>query len=116
MDPKELASNYEEAIDDLTESVEKNGKTFDIHSQEGRDNAEALRNLAEAIKEIRNNTIETTKDVETANSVYGQQVEALRKQAIAMGMSKKEANDFAAALLAVQSRLRSKSGRLACWT
>lgn len=98
MDPQQLLSNYIENIDRLTESVEENGKHWDLNSEAGRRNQEAIRNIAESIKEIRDKTIELTGDVQGANTVYYEQVEALRQQAIKLGMSKQAANEMAAAL------------------
>jgi hypothetical protein len=105
MDPQELASNYQEAIDELTKSVAENGKTLDLNSEAGRSNAEAIRNTAEAIKEIRNNTIENTGDVAAANTVYEQQVEALRKQMMALGFSRKAADEMAESLRAIPAKV-----------
>ncbi len=98
MDSREVARNYQEAIDDLTESVAKNGTSLDEGSEAGRANAEALDNLATKIKDTRENTILMTGDVEGANAAYLQQVEALRQQALKLGLSKQAADDLAAGL------------------
>ncbi len=44
------AINVEQAIDDLTKSLEENGNTFDIHEQKGRNNKRALDDLIGSIK------------------------------------------------------------------
>lgn len=105
LDPIELASNYQEAIDDLTESIRENGGTLDLNTEKGRANSEALRNLAESIGAIRSNTIETTGDVAAANAVYDQQVDALRRQMVALGMSKQAADAWAASLRSIPSKV-----------
>lgn len=98
MDSREVARNYQEAIDELTESVKEHGTSLDIGTEAGRTNSEALDNLATKIKDARENTILMTGDVAGANTVYYEQVEALRQQAIKLGFSKQAANDLAAGL------------------
>jgi tetratricopeptide (TPR) repeat protein len=99
MNSREVARNYQEAIDDLNESVAKNGPTLDIGTEAGRENAEMLDKLSEAIKEAREDTIRNTGDVYAANEAYFRQVEALRQQAIKLGMSRQAADELAAALI-----------------
>lgn len=94
-DSREVARNYQEAIDDLTESVKEHGTSLDIGTEAGRSNSAALDNLAQKIKDARENTILMTGDVAGANTVYYEQVEALRQQAIKLGLSKQEANNLA---------------------
>lgn len=101
MDSRELARNYQESIDDLTESVNKHGKSLDISTDKGRANAEALDKQAEAIKAIRDDMIRKTGDVAAADAAFLQMVETLRKQALALGMNKDAVNDFINALLAM---------------
>ncbi|HZM83766.1 MAG TPA: hypothetical protein VFC19_49235 [Candidatus Limnocylindrales bacterium] len=108
MDSREVARNYQEAIDDLTESVNKHGASLDIGTEAGRANAETLDRLAESIKETRDNTVLMTGDVEGANTVYRQQVEALRQQAVRLGMSKQAANDLATELLNIPARVATE--------
>lgn len=43
---------YQQAIDDLTESFKRNGHSLDIGTQEGRDNARALDEVARAAKDL----------------------------------------------------------------
>lgn len=99
MDSREVARNYQEAIDDLTESVKENGTSLDIGTEAGRANQEALDKLANEIKEARENTILMTGDVALANEAYFRQVEALRQQAIKLGLSRQAADELAAALI-----------------
>lgn len=108
IDSREVARNYQEAIDDLTESVKGHGSSLDIGTEAGRANSEALDNLATKIKETRENTILTTGDVEAANTVYYQQVEALRQQAIKLGMSKQAANDLATELRNIPTQVATE--------
>lgn len=44
----EAASQYQEALDKITESLKKNGRTIDIHTEKGRANRDALRDIAKA--------------------------------------------------------------------
>lgn len=49
---REATSNYEAAIDDLSESIEKNGETLDLTTEKGRANDAAVRAQAEALDEL----------------------------------------------------------------
>lgn len=42
---REAESNYQAAIDDLNASIKENGKTLDLHTEKGRANDAAVRNL-----------------------------------------------------------------------
>lgn len=46
IDASEAAVAFEQAVDDATAAVKKNGKTLDIDSQKGRDNKQALDGIA----------------------------------------------------------------------
>jgi hypothetical protein len=107
-DSRKLARNYQEAIDDLTDSVKKHGNSLDRGTAAGRANEQALDNLAQSIIEVRNNTIETTGDVYAANTVYYQQVEALRQQALRLGLSKEAANQLAAELRGIPGQVETE--------
>lgn len=108
MDSREVARDYQQTIDDLTESVRENGTSLDIGTEAGRANQEALDNLAEKIKDARENTILMTGDVGAANTVYYQQVEALRQQAIRLGLSKQEANNLATELSSIPRQVETE--------
>lgn len=101
MDPRELARNYQAAIDDLTESVRENGKSFDISTEKGRNNDKALQDYIETIKAIREQTIKTTDDVALADRVYNDQVNTLYRQMIALGMNATQAGILRDTLLSI---------------
>lgn len=58
--------DYQAAIDDLTESVKENGRTFDISTKAGRDNRQAAIDLASSIRELQLAHIRETGDVDAA--------------------------------------------------
>lgn len=95
---QELASNYQEAIDNLADSVKEHGATLDLDTEAGRSNAKALRDQAEAIKAIRQDIIAKTGDVGLADAAFNQMVDTLYRQMVALGLNKQEADKFAAAL------------------
>jgi len=101
---QELASNYQESIDSLTESVEENGKSLDLNNKHGRENAAALREQAEAIKAIRQDMIDKTGDVTSANKVFDDLTEKLRQQAYALGLNKQAVDAFIAALKGIPAQ------------
>ncbi len=104
MDPRELASNYQAAIDDLTKSVQENGKSLDIRTEQGRANEKALQGQAEAIMAVIKDMYDRTGDITATNSAFDQMVETLRKQATQLGMNKQGVEEFIAALREAQRR------------
>lgn len=104
MDPKELASNYQEAIDELTKSVEKNGKTLDIRTEQGRANEAQLRAQADAIFAIAKDMFNKTGDIAATDAAFSQMVETLRRQAYQLGLNKAQVDAFIATLKAVEGQ------------
>ncbi|GIH07430.1 hypothetical protein Rhe02_54970 [Rhizocola hellebori] len=92
MDINQATIAYERAIDDLTESVEENGKSLDAREEKGRANRGAILDEIQAIKDLRDANIDNKMSVEDANALYEQQIETLRKNAIKLGLNKDEVN------------------------
>jgi hypothetical protein len=94
---RDAAIAYEQAIDDLTESLKQNGLTTDIGTQKGRDNAKAIDDVAKAAYRTREAMIAqaggqnaSAQAVQSANDAYRRQIDALRAQLLAAGMSKQQ--------------------------
>lgn len=94
---------YEEAIDGLSESVKENGRSMDIGSEKGRNNARALLEVFEAARRTYDANIASGMSAEEAGRKYQAQIEAARRTAIAAGMAADEVNRLAAAQRALPS-------------
>ena len=92
MDINQATIAYERAIDDLTESVQENGRSLDAREEKGRANRGAILDQIQAIKDLRQANIDNNMDVADANALYEQQIETLRKNAIKLGLNKDEVN------------------------
>lgn len=86
----EATIHYEESIDKLTEAVKENGKTLDVGTEKGRAVREAVLGEIQAAADLRDATIKKTGATAEANNTYVAQIELLKKQAIALGLSKAE--------------------------
>lgn len=81
------AIGWEQALDDLSASVDENGRTLDIHGQKGRDNARALEAAAQAAYQVRDANIASTHDIDGANKQYSAQIDTLYRLARSLGLS-----------------------------
>lgn len=104
MDSREATRAYEEAIDDLSDSVAENGRTLDVRIKQGRENQAALDREAQAIKGIRDANIANNMSVDDANAIYYRQLEALRKQAYQLGLNKQMVDAFIDSLKAIPAK------------
>jgi len=93
--------DFEQSLDDLTESLKENGRTLDINSQKGRDNQSALKDAAIALVEQRKQTILLTGDTEAANATFETNRQRLIDAAIAGGLTRAAFDDLTAAILSV---------------
>lgn len=97
----EASANFEQSIDDLSESLTKNGTTLDLATQEGRDNQAALLDGVEAAKEHAAAIYEDTKNIDDANAVLATQKQKLIdtiKQFDAAGLEAGAYDDILAAI------------------
>lgn len=69
LNTRDAARALEESYDALTESIEQNGTSLDIGTEQGRANEEALDAIAQAAKEAAASTLEQTGSQEQANAV-----------------------------------------------
>lgn len=84
---QENAIGLEQSYDDLSDSLKKNGKNFDIHTQKGRDNYRALLNVIKANKDIYDTMIANNATAEEAANAWNTNTDALRRQLKAAGLS-----------------------------
>jgi hypothetical protein len=99
LDGREAERQFQQAVDDATAAVKENGRTLDTNTEKGRTNANALDAIAvatyakhEAAKQAKWSADGLTRVLETGSA-------ALVKQAIAFGMSEKDAIDYANSVL-----------------
>lgn len=94
MNVDKAAIRYQQAIDDLTETLRENGRTLDINTQKGRDNREAILDVVSAIEASRDAAIKaaqgSVEGTEAANRAYNKQLDALREQLRLLGYNKAE--------------------------
>ncbi|MDR6907465.1 TP901 family phage tail tape measure protein [Agromyces sp. 3263] len=88
----------QQSLDDFTASIEENGQTLDITTQEGRDNQAALDGIAEAYKEAAAATVENTGKQEDAIPVIEAGRQAVIDAGIAAGLSQTAAELYADSL------------------
>jgi hypothetical protein len=85
----------EAAVDDATQSVKDNGKTLDKNTEKGRNNRQALRNLASSSLAYREKLIEQGASQKRVTNATMDAREAFIKTATKMGATKKEAERLA---------------------
>ncbi len=90
---------WEQALDDFTASVKENGRTLDITTQAGRNNANALLELANAALRTREDQIALTGDVDAAQAAFEKQRAKIYEVARQMGLGEQATKDLIAALL-----------------
>lgn len=90
---------WEQAIDDFTESVKENGRSLKLTEQAGRDNANALINLAQVALRTRTEQINMGVEVGVAQQKFEQQRAAIYELARQMKLGKVETDRIVGALL-----------------
>jgi hypothetical protein len=81
---------YEQALDDLSESVKNNGKSLDITGQKGRDNTRALKSAIEAAREKYDADVLLNGVTDENSAAYQRNLEQIRKNAAALGLNKQQ--------------------------
>lgn len=90
---------WEQSIDDLSDSIKENGRNWDITTQKGRDNTNALLESIDAAKRVRDANIANGESVASANAKYQAQIAYLEQVAIKAGLTKAQFDAMTAALL-----------------
>jgi hypothetical protein len=94
LDADNAAINYQQNIDDLTESVKQNGRSLDINTQAGRNNKRTLDQLVGSIEANYEENIKLGKGTHEANLTFLAQEGALQRQMKALGFSKQAIDDY----------------------
>lgn len=101
--------SWEESLDRITASIKENGRTLDIRTEKGRNNA---REFLNALQIAEDRTVDLLRrgaiTNEQAVSQYDQQTEALRRMAIQAGLSEEEFNALFGEMIDV-ARIRLNS-------
>jgi hypothetical protein len=91
-------TRLEQAIDDATAAARENGHTLDVNTAKGRNNRNALAQLAEQTMATRDATLAQTHSASAAEAVMQRGYNAFIKAARGMGVSKREADALARSL------------------
>lgn len=78
---------YKEGLTDLKEELRDGARTLNINSQEGRDNASAVLDQIERIKELRDARIEHGMSLDEANGKYKTDIQGLRDTLTQLGFN-----------------------------
>lgn len=101
MDSRQQVAAYQQAIDDLDEHMQDTTATLDLNTQAGRDNQDALFELARSGLDAATGMVQLGEDSDAVSGhlqgLYDQVYEAAR----GMGASKKEAGDLAREILSI---------------
>lgn len=92
---------FQEQIDKLSESVKENGKSLDIGTEAGRENAKILLALAQNAIKTRDTQIALTGDVENSQIEFEKQRKAIYDSAKQMGLSEAATKNLIGALLLI---------------
>lgn len=83
----EAATEFRSSLADLQESIKKNGASFDINTEKGRENRGAFTSAAQSALDLANAQIEAGASVEKTTARLRDNIKELRAEAIAAGMS-----------------------------
>lgn len=92
---RDASRQFEQAVDDLTESIATNGNTLDIGTEQGRNNERAIDDLAQATLDLSDKTLKQTGRQEDANDVIRRGRENLIQQIGTFGITGQAAEDYA---------------------
>jgi hypothetical protein len=93
--------DFVRALDGLTESVLKNGRSLDITNEAGRKNSEQLLKLAQIAITTRQTQIDLTGDVESAQVAFEKQRAEIYNLAKQMGLSESKTEELIGAMLRI---------------
>lgn len=101
---RDAQRGYQEAIDNATASLKENGKTLDISNAKGRANQAALDSIASSANSVTKAMMENGASNRAVVSTYEAQRAGLIRTATAFGMTRKQAEAYAAKVLAIPKR------------
>lgn len=93
--------DFQQGIIDLTESVRENGRSLNIHTQAGIDNARVLLQLANTALRTRADTIALTGEVDRAEAAFQAQAAQIRQVASDLGLSETATENLIGELLRI---------------
>lgn len=99
LDLREANIQYQAALDDLTDSISENGRQWDIGTEAGRKNNDALNDAIKKAVDVRDAQIAMGVQSGVANKQLEDQIKKLRDQALAAGASKTEVDKLIGALM-----------------
>lgn len=95
MDIAATADDFEEAIDNLTQSLKDNGTTIDSGTEKGRANRDAFREAINTAQDYRSKTIELTGATEEANAEFATEIARIEGIASKAGITKQQLLEMA---------------------
>ncbi|QNJ55534.1 tape measure protein [Microbacterium phage Phinky] len=95
---RDASRNFEQATDDLADSIAENGNTLDRTTEQGRRNEAAVDDLAAATLRYSDETLKNTGNQEAANAVIADGRQRLIEQLDAFGITGAEAEAYADSL------------------
>lgn len=108
LNTRSAARDYEAAIDDLTASMEVNGLTLDITTAKGRENEEALDNLAQSTKDYAAELRLAGEDQATVNGAISSGREQLINILAQFGITGQAAQDYANKLGLIPEKINTR--------
>lgn len=95
LDWADAQDDLEASFDDASEAIAKNGRTLDVHTEKGRDNRKALRDIAEATRDAIQARYADTESLPAAIAVYEEGRQAFIRNAMAAGLARDAAEKLA---------------------
>lgn len=92
---RDSSRQFEQATDDLADSIKENGNTLDRTTEQGRNNERAVDDLAAATIRYSDDTLKNTGSQEKANAVIADGRQRLLEQLEAFGITGQEAENYA---------------------
>lgn len=101
---RDAQRGWQEAVDSASESLKANGKTLDNTTPKGRANQEALDAMANSANNVTKSMIENGQSNLAVVRTYEQNRAGLVQTAIQFGLNRKQAEQYAAKVLAIPKR------------
>lgn len=84
---------FEQALDDMRDSLKENGTSLDINGQKGRDNMKSIQDAIKDAIRVRDELAAQGK-IEEANAAYKRMVDRIREVATQAGLTKKQIEEL----------------------
>ncbi len=99
--------SYEASLDKLTEAINTNGATLDIHTEKGRENRDALEEVATRIRDMTIADVESGAPMAEAIQRHDARTAALAEEARKAGLNKDETNRLIEAYAQIPANVRT---------